>query len=52
MEGAVPNPILQPLVLTDEERSTLERWVRRSKSAQAGLPEFVGIFELPVRHHP
>jgi len=31
----VPNPVLKPLVLTDEERSTLERWARRPKSAQA-----------------
>lgn len=31
----MPNPVLQPLVLTDEERATLERWARRPKSAQA-----------------
>jgi transposase len=31
----MPNPVLQPLVLTDDERSTLERWARRPKSAQA-----------------
>lgn len=31
----MPNPVLTPLVLTDEERSTLERWARRPKSAQA-----------------
>ena len=31
----MPNPVLKPLVLTDEERSTLERWARRPKSAQA-----------------
>ncbi|WP_291409664.1 helix-turn-helix domain-containing protein [Actinophytocola sp.] len=28
-------PKLEPVVLADEERSTLERWVRRRKSAQA-----------------
>jgi transposase len=27
--------VLQPLVLSDEERATLERWARRPKSAQA-----------------
>jgi transposase len=31
----MPSPILEPLALTDEERSTLERWARRPKSAQA-----------------
>jgi transposase len=31
----MPSPILEPLELTDEERSTLERWARRPKSAQA-----------------
>ena len=27
--------VLEPLVLSDDERSTLERWARRPKSAQA-----------------
>ncbi len=31
----MPSPILEPLALTDEERSKLERWARRPKSAQA-----------------
>lgn len=31
----MPSPVLTPLVLTDEERLTLERWARRPKSAQA-----------------
>jgi DNA-binding CsgD family transcriptional regulator len=29
------SPILDPLELTDDERSTLQRWARRPKSAQA-----------------
>jgi transposase len=29
------HPILEPLVLSDDERTTLERWARRPKSAQA-----------------
>jgi transposase len=29
------SPILDPLALTDDERSTLQRWARRPKSAQA-----------------
>src|SRR2546423_9089334 len=50
-------PKLEPVVLTDEERSTLEGWVRRRKSAQAlalrsrivlacardGVPPVVGV---------
>jgi transposase/transposase-like protein len=38
MSGAVTvrrGPKLEPVILTDEERSTLEGWVRRRKSAQA-----------------
>ncbi|HLX89796.1 MAG TPA: IS630 family transposase [Acidimicrobiales bacterium] len=31
----MPSPVLEPLELTDDERSTLERWARRPKSAQA-----------------
>jgi len=31
----VPNPVLDELVLTDGERSQLEAWARRPKSAQA-----------------
>ena len=31
----MPSPVLEPLVLTDEERDQLERWARRPKSAQA-----------------
>ena len=31
----MPSPILEPLELTDDERSTLERWARRPTSAQA-----------------
>lgn len=31
----MPSPFLEPVVLTDEERSTLERWARRPKSAQS-----------------
>jgi transposase len=31
----MPSPFLEPLELSDEERSTLERWARRPKSAQA-----------------
>jgi transposase len=31
----MPNPKLEPLVLSDDERDTLERWARRPKSAQA-----------------
>jgi len=31
----MPSPVLEPLVLTDEERTQLERWARRPKSAQA-----------------
>lgn len=31
----MPSPVLTALVLTDEERDTLERWVRRAKSSQA-----------------
>lgn len=30
----MPDPVLEPVVLTDEERATLARWSRRSKSAQ------------------
>jgi transposase len=30
----MPNPNLEPLVLSDEERETLERWVRRPKTSQ------------------
>jgi len=33
--AAMSSPVLAPLVLTDEERATLERWARRPKSAQA-----------------
>jgi transposase len=33
--AAMPSPVLAPLVLSDEERLTLERWARRPKSAQA-----------------
>ncbi|QYN19134.1 IS630 family transposase [Amycolatopsis sp. DSM 110486] len=50
-------PKLEPVLLTDEERSTLERWVRRRNSAQAlaarsrivlacaqdGVPPVVGV---------
>ena len=32
------SPILEPLELTDDERSTLERWARRPTSAQALAP--------------
>ena len=35
MGGAMPNPILEPISLSDEERETLERWSRRPKSSQA-----------------
>jgi transposase len=35
MGVAMPSPILAELVLTDDERATLERWVRRRTSAQA-----------------
>src|SRR5271154_5281703 len=35
MGGAMPSPILEPLELTDDERTTLERWARRPTSAQA-----------------
>jgi transposase len=35
MGDAMPSPILEPLELTDDERATLERWVRRPTSAQA-----------------
>ena len=31
----MPSPILEPLELTDDERSALERWARRPTSAQA-----------------
>jgi transposase len=31
----MPRPYLDPVELTDEERSTLERWARRPKSAQS-----------------
>ena len=31
----MPSPILPPLVLTDDERETLERWARRPTTAQA-----------------
>jgi transposase len=31
----MPSPFLDPVELTPEERSTLERWARRPKSAQA-----------------
>ncbi len=31
----MPSPFLEPLELSDEERSTLEQWARRPKSAQA-----------------
>jgi transposase len=31
----MPSPILEPLELTDDERTTLERWARRPTSAQA-----------------
>jgi transposase len=31
----MPSPFLEPVELSDEERSTLERWARRPKSAQA-----------------
>jgi transposase len=31
----MPNPFLEPVQLTDEERSTLERWARRHTSAQS-----------------
>jgi transposase len=31
----MPSPYLDPVELTDEERSTLERWARRPKSAQS-----------------
>jgi transposase len=35
MGDAMPSPILEPLELTDDERTTLERWARRPTSAQA-----------------
>lgn len=31
----MPSPFLEPIELTDVERSTLERWARRPKSAQS-----------------
>ncbi len=31
----MPSPFLEPLELTDDERSTLQRWSRRPKSSQA-----------------
>jgi DNA-directed RNA polymerase specialized sigma24 family protein len=33
--GRRRGPKLPPLVLTDDERATLERWARRAKSSQA-----------------
>jgi transposase len=35
MGGAMPNPKLKPIELSNDERETLERWRRRPKSAQA-----------------
>ena len=35
MGGAMAGPFLEPLELSEEERSTLERWARRPKSAQS-----------------
>src|ERR1700728_3458965 len=35
MGGAMPSPFLEPIELTEEERSTLERWSRRHTSAQS-----------------
>jgi DNA-binding CsgD family transcriptional regulator len=31
----MPHPLLEPVVLSDHERATLERWARRPTSAQA-----------------
>src|SRR5262245_53986903 len=31
----MPSPVLSPVVLTDNERETLERWARRPTTAQA-----------------
>src|SRR5215207_2309623 len=35
MGGAMPVPVAPAVVLTDDERETLERWARRHSSAQA-----------------
>src|SRR4051812_1871884 len=35
MGGAMPGPTAPEMVLTDDERETLERWARRPTSAQA-----------------
>src|SRR5580693_5735489 len=35
MGGVMASPVLEPLVLTADERATLQRWARRPTSAQA-----------------
>jgi hypothetical protein len=35
MGGDMRRSVLEPVVLSEEERETLERWTRRPKSAQA-----------------